>query len=276
MRLVSWNISQLALWDQLAVHDAELALLQEAPEPPRDAAPASPGWPQEILPGPDEPWATAGWEQRPWRTAIARLSPGFTLQPVLSGGIEADSGTLRVSRSGTLTAATVVVRGKELFTAVSVYSPWERPLERTRPIWADGSAHRLLSDLSPLIWRGGLPLIVSGDWNILRGYGEDGAPYNRDRYQTVFDRAEALGLRFIGPEYPHGRQADPWPGELPKESTCVPTYYHRRQTPETATRQLDFVFGSRSFASSVHAKALNGPGEWGPSDHCPVLIDIGV
>ena len=72
MRLVSWNIHQLALWDQLAVHGAELALLQEAPRPPRSAAPASPGWPEEILPGADEAWAT--WEHSPWRTAIARLS----------------------------------------------------------------------------------------------------------------------------------------------------------------------------------------------------------
>lgn len=43
MRLVGWNIRQLALWDQLAVRGAELALLQEAPRPPRSAARASPG-----------------------------------------------------------------------------------------------------------------------------------------------------------------------------------------------------------------------------------------
>ena len=62
-----------------------------------------------------------------------------------------DCKTLRVSRSGTLTAATVVIGGEEVFTAVSVYSPWERPLAANAPIWADASAHRLLSDLTPLI-----------------------------------------------------------------------------------------------------------------------------
>ena len=114
------------------------------------------------------------------------------------------------------------MRGAELFTAVSVYSPWERPLDGMRPIWADGSAHGLLSNVSPLVSRRGLPLVVSGDWNILLGYGEDGVAYNRDRYQTVFDRAEALGLGFVGPEYPHGRQAHPWPPELPKgRSRCA-------------------------------------------------------
>lgn len=274
MRLVSWNIRQLALWDQLAVHGAELALLQEAPKPPCSAAPASPGWPEEILPEAGETWATG--EHSPWRTAIARLSTSFTLKPIPSGGIEADSSTLRVSRPGTLTAATVVVGGKELFTAISVYAQWERPLGALKPIWADGSAHRLLSDVSLLISHHGLPLIVSGDWNILRGYGEHGATYNKGRYQTVFDRAEALGLRFVGPEYPQGRQADPWPPELPTDSKCVPTYHHGGQTPETATRQLDFVFASESLASRVQATAVNDPGDWGPSDHCPVLIDIDV
>jgi endonuclease/exonuclease/phosphatase family metal-dependent hydrolase len=110
----------------------------------------------------------------------------------------------------------------------------------------------------------------------LRGYGEDGDDYYGARYQSVFDRAEALGLRFVGPEYPHGRQAEPWPRELPLESKCVPTYYGRGQTPNTATRQLDFVFASASLAGRVHATALNDPRDWGPSDHCPVLIDIDV
>lgn len=41
-------------------------------------------------------------------------------------------------------------------------------------------------------------LIVAGDWNILRGYGEYGSKYWKARYDTVFDRAEALGLRFVG------------------------------------------------------------------------------
>ena len=66
MRLVSWNNHQLALWDQLAVRGAELALLQEAPRPPRSAAPASHGWPEEILPGAGETWAIG--EHSPWRS----------------------------------------------------------------------------------------------------------------------------------------------------------------------------------------------------------------
>jgi hypothetical protein len=52
-------------------------------------------------------------------------------------------------------------------------------------------------------------LIVAGDWNLLRGYGEHGDRYWQARYDTVFARAETLGLSFVGPEYPNGRQASP-------------------------------------------------------------------
>ena len=90
----------------------------------------------------------------------------------------------------------------------------------------------------------------------------------------MFERAEALGLRFVGPQHPNGRQADPWPAELPADSLCVPTFHHNQQTPATATRQLDFVFASRALADHVHVRALNGEDEWGPSDHCRVLIDV--
>ena len=54
----------------------------------------------------------------------------------------------------------------------------------------------------------------------------------------------------------------------------MPTYHHSRQTPATATRQLDFVFGSAGLAERVQTRALNGVEEWGGSDHCRVLIDV--
>jgi hypothetical protein len=272
MRLLSWNVHQLDLWDELAGDGAALALLQEAPLPPT----SSTRQPLEVIPAAGPAWSTAGWERRPWRTAIARLSPEISLSPVPDGDMSCDSRTLRVSRAGTLVAATVVRRDQPLFVAASVYAPWERPLAGDRPIWADASAHRLLSDLTPLLWRRGLPVVVTGDWNILRGYGEGGDHYYGQRFRSVFDRAEALGLRFVGPEHPRGRQADPWPDELPSGSTCVPTYYHGEQTPATATRQLDFVFASASLAQRIEVTALNDPGEWGPSDHCRLRIDVDV
>lgn len=78
----------------------------------------------------------------------------------------------------------------------------------------------------------------------------------------------------VGPQAPNGRPADPWPDELPADSRNVPTYHTRRQGPAGATRQLDFVFASAAIADRVRVRALNEIDEWGPSDHCRILIDV--
>lgn len=134
-RLVSWNVNKRTVWDGLAATGAEVALLQEVPEPTEAC-------PFEVLPGGITTWTTAGFEHRPWRTAIARLTDGVAIEPVISGEISGvDPGALPISRSGTITAAKVLVGGRPIFTAVSVYAPWERYLGREKPLWADGSAH---------------------------------------------------------------------------------------------------------------------------------------
>jgi hypothetical protein len=91
----------------------------------------------------------------------------------------------------------------------------------------------------------------------------------------VFDRAVALGLSYLGPRAPGGgRQPDPWPGELPVDSQTVPTYHTRTQGPAGATRQLDHVFASASIAGAITVTACNEPDEWGPSDHCQIIIEL--
>ncbi len=117
-------------------------------------------------------------------------------------------------------------------------------------------------------------MVVAGDWNLLRGYAEDGDPYWAARAQSVFDRAAAMGLRYVGPQAPHGRQADPWPTELPRSSRNVPTFHDDQQTPAQAARQLDHVFASAAIAGHVHVTALNTPEEWGQSDHCRLSITV--
>ena len=145
----------------------------------------------------------------------------------------------------------------------------------SRRIFSDASAHRVVSDLSVLVGReSGHRILAAGDLNILHGHGERGSSYWASRYRTVFDRMEALGLPFVGPQAPHGRQADPWPRELPRDSKNVPTYHSNRQTPDTATRQLDFVFASRELEGSVRVWALNEPDQWGASDHCRLEIEV--
>lgn len=255
------------LWHEVAASDVDVALVQEARPPGGDEV-------LECLPAAEDGWRTAGWPPRAFRTAVARLSDRVQLRDRPNVALEEATGQSdwAVGRSGTLTAADVIVDGQAKLTAVSVYAPWDRT--PTGGLYADAAAHRVLSDLSALTFTQRHRLLVAGDWNILFGYGEHGDDFYAARYRTVFDRAAALGLRFLGPRAPHGRQADPWPAELPPDSINVPTYHHSRQTPETATRQLDFVFASESLADTVTVTALNQPADWGGSDHCRLLMEV--
>ena len=106
------------------------------------------------------------------------------------------------------------------------------------------------------------------------GHGENGSPYWRERYLSVFSRMAAIGLPFVGPQYPRGTQAEPWPSELPRDSKNVPTFRVRKADPASATRQLDFVFASPELHDRLRVRALNSLNEWGPSDHCRVALEL--
>ena len=274
VKIVSWNIAGcVEPWSVLTEMDADIALLQEAGAPPPEVA--------GRIDVDCAPWRTPGVGKRSWRTAVAKLSKRVEVEWIEAKSLEnAAWGEFAVSRPGTLAAARVTPPGIEPFVVVSVYSLWTKPYASTRPwrIVSDASAHRVVSDLSAFTMsQDGHRILAAGDLNILHGYGEHGSDYWASRYGTVFARMEALGLPFVGPQHPHGRQADPWPKELPRESRDVPTYYHSRQTPATATRQLDFVFASRGMADSLNSlsvRAINEPEQWGPSDHCRVEIEV--
>ena len=47
------------------------------------------------------------------------------------------------------------------------------------------------------------------------------------------------------------------------------------RSPKSAQNQLDYVFASRGFHDSVKVRAMNGIEEWGASDHCRLLIEVG-
>jgi endonuclease/exonuclease/phosphatase family metal-dependent hydrolase len=273
MKLITWNMAHRGeAWRYLLNSDADLALLQEAAAPPADMA--------NDIEVDSAPWETAGGgANRQWRTAVANLSNQYELQWFQPKSIDAANyGELAVSRLGTLAAAAFRLPTGEDLTVISIYGAWERPDISTGSGWiyADASVHRVISDLSFFIGQQTRHrIIVAGDLNILHGYGEDGSPYWAARYQTVFDRLSALGLKFVGPQAPHGRLADPWPEhELPRASKNVPTFHTNKQTPATATRQLDFVFASMNLCERMQVTALNEPDNWGPSDHCIVEIEI--
>lgn len=275
LQLISWNINhRTAAWHELVHSDGDVALLQEAKFPPPDLA-------SRIEVDQPLPWYTAGIaNSRPWRTAVARLSDRVTMRPRQLGPLgSAQVDELAVSRTGTLAVADIVVAATgEVITVVSMYGTWETPAKDTasRWIYADASVHRLISDLSALIGhQQASKIIAAGDLNILYGYGERGSVYWQARYDTIFARMAALGLPFVGPQAPEGgEQAQPWPDELPRDSRNVPTFRTRLSQPETTTRQLDFVFASVSLRDRLKVRALNRPEEWGPSDHCRLLIEL--
>lgn len=47
-----------------------------------------------------------------------------------------------------------------------------------------------------------------------------------------------------------------------------------RRVAGRGKRGLDYVFASQSMVGSVRVRALNEPDEWGPSDHCRLLIEV--
>ncbi len=68
VKMITWNIARREdVWRSLVDSDADIALLQEAAEPPADVAGRL-----DVDPA---PWRTAGAGlSRPWRAAIVNLS----------------------------------------------------------------------------------------------------------------------------------------------------------------------------------------------------------
>ena len=279
--VVSWNVAKRdEPWRQLVEMGADVALLQEAGSPPDDIAGC-------VDTGPRDHWDSHVWN------AGEGLFDRWPMVVKLSDQVEVEwfrqvgpiSATredeIAVSGIGTIAAACITPRDEaiEPFIAVSMYARWIRPHPSTSTSWrvgyADGSAHRIISDLSAFIGRQrGHRILAAGDLNLLYGYGENGSEYWARRYDTVFARMEALGLEYLGPQHPHGRQAQPWPEELPRESLNVPTYCPQGHSPATAQRQLDYAFASRGLDRSVRVRAMNAVEEWGASDHCRLLIEV--
>lgn len=275
IKVVSWNIwHRPDVWRALLDSDADVALLQEACAPPSEV--------RGRIEVDGQPWHTAGADlRRNWRTAIVKLSDRVKVEWIPTRAIaDARPRDFAVSRAGTIAAAhiTNLASGSSI-TMVSMYAAWENPHTSTESSWiyADASVHRLISDLSVLVGQQqGHRILAAGDLNVLHGHGEHRSSYWKARYATVFERMNSIGMPFVGPQYPNGLQAEPWPEELPRESQNVPTFRTRQADPSSATRQLDFVFASTDVADHVKTKALNAPEQWGPSDHCRIAIEVDI
>ena len=287
--VVCWNTARRREpWRQLVEMEADVALLQEACKPPPDVA-------GRIGLGSNEHWDSQLWNSK-WYEDTGRgkkLFDRWTRVVKLSDRVEVEwfkqvspigvpkPDEFPVSGIGTVAAARVTPQDAQPFIVVSMYARWMAPHPSTKSKWrvgyADGSAHRIISDLSVFI--GNVDpskhrILAAGDFNMDYGSLDNKRQSLARRDRTVWDRMKALGFEYMGPQHPRGRKAEPTPSHLPPDTKNVPTY-RGNKPPETAQLQLDHAFASRGFHQSVKACALNSVDEWGPSDHCRLLIEVG-
>ena len=286
IRVVSWNIAKRwQPWHELVElarqGEADVALLQEAGSPPSDLA-------HPVRYGDDEFWRDRPYEGRPiydrW-CLVVQLSDRvdvewFRAVPPISHLGEHDIG---ISGIGTVAAARVTPRGRsedDAFIAVSMYARYMKPHPSTRTPWQVGapdvSAHRILSDISAFIGHEDPSthrILAAGDLNMI--YGATGNTLAlSEREKAVWDRMTALGLEFLGPQAPDGWQPSVPQPDVPHDTKNVPTWVRNGRSPEEANRQFDYAIASRGFHERVTVRALNRTDEWGPSDHCRLLIEV--
>lgn len=277
--VVCWNIGRTHQpLEELLAMDADLALLQEV-------HPGGIHWLNRaganVAASPYDPWLmrhpeTGAPTYDRW-PQVVKLSPRVNVEwfrPV-APTLATNAAELAVSHIGAIAAAKVTPQDAAAgapFLAVSMYARWLRPHPGAGPgpIYSDASAHSIISDLTAFIthYDAANPthrILAAGDLNIDYDAGRGSDPFAR-RANTVFDRMDALGMEYLGPQYPNGRRAEPTPPHLPADTANVVTYRNL---------QIDHVFASRGFHRSVKAHALNEVGEWGSSDHCRILIAVG-
>ena len=217
LRIVSWNIAgRESPWRALIDMAADIALLQEAKPPPPDVAPE--------LRVDEGPWLTPGNDGvRPWRAAVVQLSTSLEVQWLRPAPLKVQlhrTSSALVDREHSLSPESSVSRADPSMLRLCTGSGRGRTwLSNPSGSTLMPSVHREISDLSMLNGsQARHRVIAAGDLNVLNGYGEYGSSYWQARYASIFSRADSLGLSFVGPQFPFGRQPEPWPDELPVDS----------------------------------------------------------
>ena len=264
MRIVCWNMAHSRkAWEALVQMDgADIALLQEASRVPEDLCGRVDVdhrlWPERH----------SAWLGYP--SVVARLSDRVSISFIATRQIGGPySHDFYTSEWGTLGAAVVTpADGDESLIVISMAAggdDFTRESGSPSRREAIGSVHRLISDLARLVGRRSR-VIAAGDLSIFRGWSGHPTKIWNERealhFQTAFDRMRALGFRHLMPEGRRGYRDD------------VVTFKPIGKSPAEAWGQLDYVFATENIADRVSAHALNSPDDWGPSDHCRIVIDL--
>ena len=270
MKIVCWNMAHSRKsWNELVrMAGVDIALLQEASRLPDDlrnrVAVDDKLWDDHRL-WPGRHMAALGYP-----SVVAQLSDRVCVRFIATGPMgDAFSHDFYTSEWGTLGAAIVSPIDEDESLIVVSMAPYSNAFthesgspSRREPI---GSLHRLISDLSRLVGRQSR-VIAAGDWVIYPGWSAHTTPIWNERealhFQTAFDRMQALGFRQVMPE---GRRSD---------RGDVVTFRSIGATPAQAWAQADYVFATENIADRVSVDALNSSDDWGPSDHCRLVIDL--
>ena len=259
IKVVSWNINkQNAPWAVLEKMgeegEAHVALLQETGNPPTTKE-----WPLQEE---EKLFWDANLCDR--RCRVVALSDCVEVEHFrqVPPGIGVGPDEVGVSGIGTIAVARVIPKRvpADAFIAVSMYAQWNKLNPEAGKKWniSDASAHRILA---------------AGDLNMF--YGATGTSLSMpERERTVWKRFKRLGMEFLGPQLPNGRPASLPQPDVPAITCNVPTYQTSHQSKEEANRQLDYAFAFKGFHERVKVRALNKVREWGPSDHCRLLIEV--
>lgn len=264
MKVLVWNMAQdEANWEYVGAHNADIALLCEAPRP--DARELEPigVWRTRGLdcPHPDEGSCTC----RPWSTAIVSKYPLEKIQDarISRGGRKLFFGP---SRPGSWIAGVVqAIPGFGTVTAISLYGLLD---ERS-----DASVHRSLSELAPIFDRRRYNryVLLGGDLNTLAIAKAGSRRLARD--MGVLERiTKSLGLidlleRDLQTRKPPRGQLKDCPCDF--GDRCNHTWTHRR-AGKSIPYQDDYLFASPLLADRLErCEAL--PLTESPSDHAPIL-----
>jgi endonuclease/exonuclease/phosphatase family metal-dependent hydrolase len=238
-------------WEYLQ-HDvkADLALVQEAVPP--DALTQSVY--QAIGPAPYD-----------WGSAVVAFRSGLSLDRYrrvpLSDSLFRGLGAheLPDSHPGAFAVADVLLDGKRLFTAVSLYAQWET-LPGSKSLYGGPRLHRMLSDLNGVLARAKRrPVLVAGDFNVT----SQGTRAADNEAAAVFTRLRAWGMA--------GCPLSPRPLEgciCPEGEGC-----RHVKTFRTGT-QLDYAFASSTLSGGLRCMVWDKKEAWQLSDHCPIVLDM--
>lgn len=180
------------------------------------------------------PWIHPGWKGA---KAVVRLSDRFSIDRVSVADIVDSAGPRpAIESTARLAVAIVGLWNDECIGLVSLEAALDSGSAERVPRMIDEIRDHCGADLS---W------IVGAD---LTTWWDSACP--------VFDDMRRRGLPLMGP--------------------YSPTFYSKLhgERPADASLQLDYVFASRAIADRLRVRALNHPGEWGPSDHCRIVIDL--